>query len=67
MYVYIYICIYMYVYIERERVDHIPSFDSQDWQRLSSMMLLPTFWRSTLGQKVLIFQPDSAMCAQVSI
>ena len=35
----------------------------EDWQRLSSMMLLETFWRATIGQKVLIFQPDSIMCA----
>lgn len=35
----------------------------EDWQRLSSMMLLDTFWQSVVGEKVLVFQPDSAMCA----
>ena len=27
------------------------------------MMLLDVFWRATIGRKVLIFQPDSIMCA----
>ena len=26
--------------------------------RLSSMMLLDVFWRATLGEKVLVFQPE---------
>jgi hypothetical protein len=30
------------------------------------MMLLPTFWRATVGQKVLIFQPDTIMCAKAT-
>ena len=30
----------------------------EDWVRLSSMMLLDVFWRATLGEKVLVFQPD---------
>ena len=35
----------------------------EDWQRLSSMMLLDVFWKAAIGRKVLIFQPDSIMCA----
>ena len=38
----------------------------EDWQRLSSMMLIDTFWESVVGSKALVFQPDSAMCARVS-
>ena len=34
----------------------------EDWVRLSSMMLLDVFWRATLGEKVLVFQPDTIMC-----
>ena len=33
----------------------------EDWQRLSSMMLLDVFWKAAIGRKVLIFQPDSIM------
>ena len=33
----------------------------EDWVRLSSMMLLDVFWRATLGEKVLVFQPDTIM------
>jgi len=39
----------------------------EDWQRLSSMMLLDTFWKATIGRKVLIFQPDSIMCAAATM
>ena len=35
----------------------------EDWQRLSSMMLIDNFWESVRGEKALVFQPDSAMCA----
>uniref|UniRef100_A0A7S0Q2W2 DUF5672 domain-containing protein n=1 Tax=Coccolithus braarudii TaxID=221442 RepID=A0A7S0Q2W2_9EUKA len=38
----------------------------EDWQRLSSMMLLAEFWRACVGKKVLIFQPDSIMCTKSS-
>lgn len=34
----------------------------EDWVRLSSMMLLDVFWRATIGEKVLVFQPDTIMC-----
>ena len=30
----------------------------EDWVRLSSMMLLDVFCRATLGEKVLVFQPE---------
>ena len=36
----------------------------EDWQRLSSMMLIDNFWESVVGKKALVFQPDSIMCAQ---
>ena len=36
----------------------------EDWQRLSSMMLLDVFWQAVDGQKVLVFQPDAIMCAR---
>lgn len=39
----------------------------EDWQRLSSMMLLEVFWRSVVGEKVLVFQPDSIMCAAATM
>ena len=35
----------------------------EDWQRLSSMMLIDNFWGEVRGEKALVFQPDSAMCA----
>ena len=38
----------------------------EDWQRLSSMMLLDVFWESINGRKILVFQPDSIMCARSS-
>jgi hypothetical protein len=34
----------------------------EDWQRLSSMMLIDNFWLSVVGRKALVFQPDSIMC-----
>jgi len=39
----------------------------EDWVRLSSMMLLDTFWRATRGEKVLVFQPDSIMCPHATM
>ena len=36
----------------------------EDWQRLSSMMLIDNFWESVVGNKALVFQPDSIMCSQ---
>jgi len=37
--------------------------DHMNWRRLSTIMLLPTFWRAVIGERVLVFQPDTAMCA----
>ena len=36
----------------------------EDWQRLSSMMLIDNFWEAVVGAKALVFQPDSIMCKQ---
>ena len=38
----------------------------EDWQRLSSMMLIDSFWEAVNGEVALVFQPDSVMCAASS-
>lgn len=38
----------------------------EDWVRLSSMMLIPTFWEAVRGKKALVFQPDSVMCGNAT-
>ena len=41
--------------------------DDMSWYRLSSLMLLSTFWRACIGDYILIFQPDSIMCSNSEV
>jgi hypothetical protein len=41
--------------------------DDMNWFRMSSLMLLPIFWKACMGRNILIFQPDSITCSKSTL
>lgn len=41
--------------------------DDMNWFRMSSLMLLPVFWKACMGRNILIFQPDSITCSESTL